>query len=283
MTAGLTPENIVEDLKHLPSAPRVLPRLKRLLVDGNSSMEEIVALIRIDPGIAARVLQVGNSAYFSKGLRCMSVDEAVIRVGYDEIYNLVSHAVASQVLERPLAVYGLESEDLWRQSVACAIGAELLAVHCGEDVSVAYTIGLLHGIGMVAIDEWALRNGPTLMFTWQKFPKEYANSERALIGFTQAEVGSTLLRMWGFPADMSEPFRWQYAPGSAGGHAKMTSVMIAAKWLRTAVCSQGDAPLPTFPDDAVLKRLHLTTRQLVNYADGVRTQLGVLDDQLAAA
>src|SRR5688572_2613838 len=65
--SALTPDEIVREVKHLPSAPKVLPRLKQLLSDGNSAMHEIVALVRLDPGIAARVLQVANSAYFSKG------------------------------------------------------------------------------------------------------------------------------------------------------------------------------------------------------------------------
>src|SRR4051812_32120168 len=112
----LTVDEIVGGVKHLPSAPKVLPGLKRLLSDGNSAMHEIVALIRLDPAIALRVLQVANSAYFSKGVRCFTVHEAVNRIGYDQIYELVSVAVASQVLIRPLEAYGIEAEDLWQQS-----------------------------------------------------------------------------------------------------------------------------------------------------------------------
>ena len=53
-------------------------------------MHEIVHLIRFDPGIAARVLQVGNSAYFNQGSHCATVEDAVHRVGYDQIYELVA-------------------------------------------------------------------------------------------------------------------------------------------------------------------------------------------------
>ena len=49
---ALAPDEIVRDLRHLPSAPKVLPPLKRLLSDGNSSMSDVVRLIRLDPGIA---------------------------------------------------------------------------------------------------------------------------------------------------------------------------------------------------------------------------------------
>src|ERR1041384_8813434 len=119
----LTAAEIVREVKHLPSAPKVPPRLKQLLSDGNSAMHEIVALVRLDPGIAARVLQVANSAYFSKGVRCFTVEEAVNRVGYDQIYELVSYAVASQVLVRPLEIYAIEADELWTMSVACGLRA----------------------------------------------------------------------------------------------------------------------------------------------------------------
>jgi HD-like signal output (HDOD) protein len=240
----LTPEDIVREVRNLPSAPRVLPRLKRLLQDGNSSIHEIVALVRLDPGIAARVLQMGNSFYFSKGLRCFTVEEAVQRVGFDQVYELVSYAVASQVLVRPVEVYGIDADRLWKMSVACALAAEALAERCGQDRNIAYTIGLLHCVGMVAIDEWALRTAHPLSFVSAGLPREATQSERDQLGFTQADAGGALLEDWEFPPTMSEPVRWQYAPLSAGSHRRMTCLLAAAKWLREAVCTTAPSQLP---------------------------------------
>ncbi|MDP2136399.1 MAG: HDOD domain-containing protein, partial [Candidatus Didemnitutus sp.] len=126
--------------------------MKKLLCDGNSAIPEVVALVRLDPGISARVLQVGNSAYYSQGLRCYTVEEAVARVGYDRIYELVANAVASQVLVRPLACYAIEADELWESSIACAVAAEFLAEHLKFERDIAYTVGLLHGVGLVVID-----------------------------------------------------------------------------------------------------------------------------------
>jgi HD-like signal output (HDOD) protein len=256
LTCGLTPEDLVREVRHLPSAPRVLPRLKMLLTDGNSSMHVIVELIRLDLGIAARVLQVANSAYYSKGARCFTVDEAVNRVGYDQVFELVSHAVASQVLVRPLAVYGMEADELWKRSVACALAAETIALHTGQDRNVAYTNGLLHGVGMVAIDEWALRNSPSLFLKSAGFPREASESERAVFGFTQAEAGAALLRHWDFPREMSEPVRWQYAPRASAGQAKMACLLNVAKWIRTWVCD-GAHNAPVVPEISQLNMLYL--------------------------
>jgi HD-like signal output (HDOD) protein len=271
-TCSLTPEELARELTHLPSAPKVLPRLKQLLSDGNSSMDKIVELVRLDLGISARVLQVANSAYYSKGSRCFTVEEAVHRVGYDQVYDLVAYAVASQVLVRPLVVYGIEADELWMQSVACALAAEILALHTGQDRNVAYTNGLLHSIGMVAIDEWANRNARTLSLKCAGFPREASESERAVFGFTQADAGAALLRSWDFPREMTEPVRWQYAPRASAGFAKMACLLHTAKWLRAVVC-RGDEAAPPIPDASHLQTLSLSPSLLKGMAIQVEMRL----------
>jgi HD-like signal output (HDOD) protein len=275
----LTVDDLVRELEHLPSAPRVLPRLKMLLRDGNSSMHEVVELVRLDPGIAARVLQFGNSSYFSRGgLRCYTVDEAVNRVGYEQIYELVSTAVASQVLVRPLATYALEADDLWHRSIACALAAEALAERVQADRSVAYTIGLLHSLGMVAIDDWALRNRPELRFVSRGLPLECCESERAVLGFHQAETGAALLRLWEFPAVMSEPVRWQYLPGGTAVHFPLSALLHVAKWIRTAAL---DPLAPRPPSVAhLLGRMNLSQAQLEGLVVMVAAKLRAIRVQL---
>lgn len=278
--AVLTPEDLVREVKHLPCAPKVLPRLKLLLQDGNSATHDIVGLVRLDPGIAARVLQTANSAYFSKGVRCTTVEDAVKRVGYDQIYELVSYAVASQVLVRPLEVYGIEADELWRMSVACALAAEALAERTGQDRDVAYTIGLLHCVGMVAIDEWSLRGERKLSFYAGRFPREAVEAERAALGFTQAEAGAALMAHWEFPEAMSQPVRWQYTPRSSATHVKMASLLYVAKWVRSAVCSPTIAARPPQPDLIYLSTLGLTSPSLHTIAGDVARKLAAVSSLL---
>ncbi len=254
--SGLSPEDLIRGVKDLPCAPKVLPRLKRVLGDANASLDEIVGLIRLDPAIAARVLQVAHSAYYSQGLRSLSIEMAVQRIGFAEVYDLVSYAVASQVLIRPLEVYSMEADELWRQSVACALAAECLAARTGEDRQVAYTVGLLHGLGMVVVNAWSREHAPMLRLSTAGLPREATEAERSFFGFTHAEVGSALLRDWEFPLSMSEPVRWQYVPRASVGHVRMASLLLAAKWLRSAACAPTAVP-PPLPDPGHLQPLGL--------------------------
>jgi HD-like signal output (HDOD) protein len=277
----ITPGQIVREVKRLPSAPKVLPRLKRLLHDGDSSMQEIVMLIRLDTAIAARVLQVSNSPYYNQGLRCDTVDEAVNRVGYNRIYELVSYAVASQVLVRPLEVYSLEADEIWQQSVACALAAELIASITGDDRNVAYTVGLLHRIGMVVVNEWALREHPHLRFIGESFPGEFIRSERAILGCTQADVGAELLRSWDFSPDTTMPVQCQYEPRNAAASARMASLLGAARWVRAVVCDEPGRALP--PSAAMLTPLRLSPARLTVVAGQVRARLQSISTSLVDA
>lgn len=266
----LAPDDIVRELRYLPSTPKVLPRLKHLLADSNSSIYEIVALIRLDPGIAARVLQVSNSVYFSQGTRCHTVEEGVSRVGFNQIYELVSFAVASQVLVRPLEVYAMPNDEVWRMSVACALASEELAIYGGIERNVAYTTGLLHCVGMVAIDEWAMRMQLPIQLEYRGYPADASANERAHFGFSQAEVGAALLRFWTFPPAISEPVRHQYAPGASAGFAKAANLLAVAKWIRSAVC---DKQTPPPPPAALLRSLRLSTMALEKIQCSVRRRL----------
>lgn len=264
-------DEVVRELQNIPSTPHVLPRLKKLLGNTNSSMHEIIQLVRIDPGITARVLRMGNSAYYGRGLRCYTVEEAVTRVGYNQIYELVANAVASQVLVRPLEVYAMETEELWHQSIACALSAELLAERVGLEHDICYTVGLLHAVGMVAIDEWAFRVARGLRFISNGLPMECTEAERAALGFHQAEAGSALLRLWEFPPEISEPVSWQYAPGGTVAYYQIAVVAHVAKWLRTAVCQPGVRP--PLPDRSFLQALQLSPEHLNAMVAKVRTKL----------
>jgi HD-like signal output (HDOD) protein len=278
-SVSLTAETIAFSLRHTPSAPKVLPLLKRHLSNGNAPLQQIVDLVRLDPGIAARVLQTANSALFSAGNRCNSVEFAVNRIGFDRIFEIVANAVAEQVLVHPLTAYSIEADDFWSRSVACGIAAETLANCIGEDVNVAYTLGLLHGVGMVAINQWAERNAPTLGFFSRGFPRDASDSERSLLGCTNAEVGATILRQWEFPAEMSEPLRWQYAPLDSLAYRKLNCTLYAARWISARVCTDSVLQVAS-PDNRLLAPIGFTAAKLVQLVPDIRTRLDEVERSL---
>lgn len=274
-------KTLAQALRYPPSAAKVLPLLKRLLCDLDTSIHQIAEVIRLDPGIAARVLHAANSVVYSRGERCTSVAMAVNRIGFDNIYAMVSDAVAEQVLVLPLNAYSLDADEFWQRSVTCAIAAERIAELCELDRNVAYTLGLLSGIGMVAIEHWARANQPTLAFFNRGFPRDYNDGERVLLGCSHAEVGTLVLQSWEFPPEMSVPVRWQYRPLDSVGHRRLSLMLHCAKAVSARICAENGAR-SALPEDRVITALGLRPSHLEIVAAQVHARLNEVERQLRA-
>ena len=258
-----TPGQLVSELHQLPPIARVLARLQRLLSDPVSSLDGVADLIRLDAALTTRVIQIGNSVWFGRGEPGHTIEDAVSRVGFREIYRLVAMMATDAVVASRLVVYGRDAVMMWQESVVCAYAAEILADRLGEDFAVAYTAGLLHATGRQAIDRHLLAAaGRPPRFHDEGFPRDFSGAEFARLGFTQADVGAAMLSKWDFAPAIVEPIRFQYAPLEAGEpHAAMASILYGARMLRTIVCQQQD---PAFlrADPEVLRRLRLTLAEV---------------------
>lgn len=266
------PDDVVRELRQVPSTPKVLPRLLEILRDDRASIEDVVALIKVDAGMAARVLQIANSAYYSGGneTRCPTMEEAVYRVGLVKVYELVAFAATSQLLLRTLKVYGLDPDQMWQRAVTCALAAERLAARLDADFNIAYTVGLLHSLGLVAIDAWAEATQSTVRLRMEAVPLESTDAEKRHLGFTNASVAGALLRSWGFPHVIVEPIRWQYSPSFAGKQQRMAAVLHAAKWLRDAAHIENPDERPEAPDPALLKMIPCTRDDLTDLVGEIK-------------
>ena len=231
-----SPEQLVRQLKALPPVPKIMLRLQPMLADCNTDINDVANLIRLERSLAARLIQVSNSAYMGLGSRARSVEEAINRLGFREVRRIVSVVIGMHIMEKPLSAYGIDARDLWRQSIACAIAAELFAPNMGEDGDAAYTLGLLHSVGMVVVNAWAAMVAPQTRLASQGYPDDCTQAERALLGFTNADTGAELLRMWDFPDSVVDPVRAQYQPVLASTQPQLAHLLLVSRWMRSAVC-----------------------------------------------
>jgi len=266
-----SPDELVRDLGHFPSSPVVLPALMAQLSDDTVELSEVVDLIKLDAGIAARILQVANSAYYVRSGRCDFIAEAVHRIGFLRTYQLVSFASASRLLMEPLTTYGLSARELWRRSVSAAIAAEILAETCGLNPQLAYTAGLFHGIGLLAIDTWARHREPAPRVRSSGYPMEMTGPEAVAFGFDNAAVAASLLRSWRFPEEIVEAVRWQFRPDAADApNQRLACVLSVSRWLRDAVAAAPGAQSLLFPSGWELEAVGQTADGIVGLIEEIR-------------
>lgn len=267
----LSPVEVARTLSAIPSAPSVLSKLCLLLRDGSPSLGELARLVRLDPGLCCRVMRAAYEFNDDSPFRA-TIEDAINCVGAQRVTEIARRVVRSQLLDFPLEVYGMDTDDFWRRSVATAIGAELLAEHTGEEADVAYLLGLLHNAGMFAVENWIRQESPGLVFAHRAWPREYSAAESAILGFTHAEVAAGVLTGWNFPSAVTEPIRYQFVPTRFGPHARLTCLVHIAKWLAAAVCTEGG--VPTLPDARYLDVLRLTSYELMKLVVEVRVRIG---------
>jgi putative nucleotidyltransferase with HDIG domain len=192
----------INNVEHLPPSPRLLVKLLEMFKKTDIDLDEVVKLISHDPSFTAEVLKICNSAYFGSARPAEDMFEAVTRLGFLEIYNIVLAMFAATTLLRREPGGNAHVEILWRHSVAVAVAAGVLAKEEGESDPAAFTAGLLHDVGkviMVSADKGLYTQA---VLNAALFKRTVVVTEKEVFGFDHAEVGARLLARWNLPPNI---------------------------------------------------------------------------------
>ncbi len=212
----LEPAKLKEAAKLLPPSPQIFGKLSKLLKDTNTGLGDITELVNTDSSLTTQVLRLSNSAFFNQGSSVDTLDEAINRIGFRELFKLVGMAAASQVFSQRNVTYDVDGSLLWENSLAVGLAMEILANTIGEDEQEAYTLGLLRSMGKMVIDLCAKEEG-----TYPSYPKEGEGSlpliewEENNFGITNPIVSGFLLNSWNFPGETAQTIQFQYDPASS--------------------------------------------------------------------
>lgn len=201
LATTLDREAMIASAASLPTAPQIMARLYKLLLDFNAGLRSIADLLKRDPALTARIIRISNSpAYGAGGIG--SIEEALQRVGFGEVYRLVGSATNESVGRDGLRCYGFSGEAFRRHNLYSALVAEQLALVVGLDARSAYTAGLLRAIGQLLLDvvgHARLSHAETFVESGAGRAVEW---ERRTFGVSHHEVAGVLLGEWGFPEEI---------------------------------------------------------------------------------
>ncbi len=230
-------EEVCEKAARLPCSPVLLPRLSKALANEGTTADELEAIIVVDPALASATLRLANSAFFGVGAECETVSEAILRLGFREIYRLAVTTLGSRWFNHPVEGYGWEPGDFCRHSLCVAVAAEKLAEDSGKvDKELAYTAGLIQGIGKLAI-AFACGDFFGAVRDHQKASNcAWWQAEAEILGYHQSLVGARLLEIWKFPENLTEVVRHSDHPaGIPAQHRVLMAHLHAAKFVATAI------------------------------------------------
>lgn len=245
---------LVDLTPDLPALPTVALATHRETARPGATASSVAGLVGSDPALTARVLRLANSAFYGNARQVAAVSDAVMILGMKSVRNLCLLAGTYPWLSGPLPAYNLAPGALMSHSLATAVAAQAVAERSRLDSEAAFTAGLLHDLGKVALTMWATRSTDVV-----RSPAD----ERRTMGFDHGAVGGELARRWNLPLPLVGAIACHHLP--AEGLEDVTHVGDAVAHLLAG---------ETLPetDSSSLSRLGLTPDDLPALAAAVRPE-----------
>ncbi|AKH20449.1 HDOD domain-containing protein [Sedimenticola thiotaurini] len=192
-------------VRYLPPLSPTAAQLLEALSDEDVDLKALSAIIKRDPGLAARIVGLANSAYFAQPSPVYSVEEAIIRVlGLDLVKSLalgISVAGVFNLEKCPAFDLG----GYWFKALACSQLivdlADLVPAGQRPDLSGLHLGALLHNLGGLLLGH-ALGEAyqEVLVSAGQESNARLLEIEREKLGFDHQEAGLLLAGRWHLPA-----------------------------------------------------------------------------------
>lgn len=205
---------LVGRVRTLPAMPRVYSSLRIVISRENVDVHELAKVLATDPVMAAKVLQMANSAFFRLARPTVNIDQAVSYLGVPAIRSMVTSSSIFSPWPGAGSSTLVNLEELQSHAQFAARAAQALATPAslGDEALLA---GLLHNIGY-----WLLAH---------EYPEGLANAvetavaervplyeaEAHVLGASHAQIGGYLLGLWGLPQSIVDAVAYHHAPHRA--------------------------------------------------------------------
>lgn len=270
-----TANEIAAAVRQLPSLEPVVVRLLASFEDSDVDTNVLAHEVAQDQALVARVLRLANSSFYGLQARVGSLREAVMVLGFRN----VRAAVVAIVVTRCFVarnVPGFDFVTFWKHSTAVGIAAREIARRCRRPEDVAFTAGLVHDIGVLALLSVAPAEMAEVLAYGRQHGCKIRDAERALLGIDHSEVGACLARQWQWPASLGDSIALHHEPDDATADSLANLVHLADVTVRAlGVAGDASAAVPQV-SDMVLSRLAINS-------DDLKGVMAVVEAELEAA
>jgi HD-like signal output (HDOD) protein len=182
----------------LPSFPEIAVRVRRVLSDPKSSIDQVVRVVGSEPALAARLVRISNSASLNRSGRPVGdLRTAINRIGYNMVRSAAIAFAMSQIRSAN-RLKGLEHylHDIWKRSMTAAAFSFVLARTASQvNPDEAMLGGMMHGIGKLYVLTRATGH-----------PQLFAQPAMldGIINDWHASIGKAILENWDFSDEMAD-------------------------------------------------------------------------------
>ena len=261
-------QELKNDTLVLPSLPDVAVRVGKALKDDTSDAHQIAEIAQTDPAIAAKLVKAANSAMYGGSHKVDSCTAAVVRLGTELTHKLVMTFAVKELFKTTSSLLNRRMKKLWDHSTRVAAISHVLAKKLGKfDPEHALLAGLVHDIGVLAILNYAL-----------DYPQAQENKHMldSTIKSLRGQIGSLILRNWGFPEGLPEVAadaeNWMRSPSGGPDYSDIVIIAQLHSFIGTGEMTQVPA-IDSVPAFSRLKLSQLTPIMSLKILDEAKEEI----------
>ena len=269
-----------ERLRELPSLPQVVLDLQAALAREDVSLDDVADTVSHDQALAAKTLRIANCSFYGVPSRVVSIRQAIGILGLRSVSTLLVAAAVSDRFPR-IVCKGFDLRRYWRHSVAVALCAREIARQVRADADTAFTAGLLHDLGRLALAAQAPQVLEAAYRRRSERDCQMLEAERAELDTDHAQLGNEVGLRWHFGAAVVDAIRLHHEPPQAASATVVDIVHVADNIAHALdIAHDPDEMVPTL-DAAAWNRVGLTAAQCLAVFENTETELDSLCEALA--
>jgi HD-like signal output (HDOD) protein len=219
-------KDLLSSAEGLGALPVTVTRLAAIVSNPNHDIRDIVEVISFDQALTATLLRRANSAALGARYQIKTVRDAAMWLGSGALLSMALATNVSRRLSEPIPAYGLAEGQLWKQSVAAMLAAEVIRSHATADVPAeAPTAALLHDFGKVVL---AQHYGPRVLNLIAQAAAAdnlgLLDAEKKVFGVQHAEIGGLVAQAWKLPHTIVDAIMNHH---HAGAHRTTVSATVS--------------------------------------------------------
>ncbi len=256
---------LIDNAANLPSIPKVVQELIESFSDEDFDIDDIAKKVASDQALTAKALRLANSAKYGGNRAVGSVNDAIVRMGFDALRTLV---LASGLTGAFKAPPNFDIQAFWRKSFMVANRAKWVARYTRYNPETVFTCAMMHAIGDLLIHILL----PEEALGIDKLVEQGANRvdlQQNQLGFDYTEAGEALAQRWKFPPMIADGIRWQNEPLAADRPAPLAAINAIGLYLTQNESKTKQEILGEFPS-AIAESLDIDLVEMMAKIDQLR-------------
>ncbi len=189
-------QKIEQFIERMPALSTTACKVMEVCSRTDASPNELHKVISLDPVLAAQVLKLVNSAYYSFIEEVTSLVRAITRLGINTVKNMALSMAIVETINKAKKNEVLSATPFWEHSIAAGVGARILGTRIGGlsrlELDELFIAGLTHDLGKIPFGVEYIR---VLRFA-EREQLPLIAAERELLGMDHQEIGLLIAEKW---------------------------------------------------------------------------------------